>query len=245
MKKITIESKEYKKRALDINAELLTLPEGRLVIRGARYSHVVDEKEIGITKDIELIGQLSRKKYLLAHKKLLDENISIISEANSRLANITHEEIIRTLPASYLALPDAYFHHPSVKKHSAKPSREISYKGRKYETKKGTVVRTRAEYLIATQLEDYDINYHYESAFTVGGKTKYPDFIIINPYTGKLIIWEHFGSLHIPEYEASMNEKMELYLTNGFIPFETIIYTFEFDMNTKRLKSLIENIILD
>jgi len=234
----------YKKKLSAVNAELLTLPEGCLVIRGTRYYHVVDGKTIGITKNTSLVRLLYRKKYLLSFKKMLDKNISIISKPASKLHALTHEEIIRTLPASFQEAPSSHFLHSSIEPWLAKSYQKNSYAGRKLETKNGIEVRSKSELMIANLLEDYNIPYHYEAAFTLAGQTKYPDFIIKQPFDGKLIIWEHFGALHLPKYEETMNDKMELYLANNFIPFETIIYTFEFDMNTRRLKNLIENIIL-
>ena len=244
MKNITIQLNNYKKRLLAIDAELLTLPAGNLVVRGARYYHLVDGEEVGITQDVELVQRLFRKRYILALKKIIEKNILIISKAIGKLTNIAHEEIISTLPASYQKVETSNFFHPSVKQWLAKPQKENSYEGKKYETKNGTVLRSKSEYMIASLLEDYDILYRYEPALTLGGKTKYPDFIIIKPFTGEFIVWEHFGSLHEPGYEQKMNKKMELYLDQGLIPFKTLIYTFEFDINIRRLKSLIENIIL-
>lgn len=99
--------------------------------------------------------------------------------------------------------------------------------------------------LIANQLEFYNIPYRYEAAITLGHQTKYPDFIIKKPSNGKLILWEHFGAFHQPNYVQKMNEKMNLYTKYGYIPFETIIYTFELDIRIPhRLQGLIEATLL-
>lgn len=244
--KNTMIDQYYKKILSSVDAELLTLPAGRLVIRGTRYYHLVNGKEIGITRNTKLIRLLCRKKYLLVLKKLLEKNTS--SKSINKLVSIMPEEIIRSLPTSYQMMPISYFYHPSVEKWLAKPPRENTYKGRKYKISDDVVVRSKSEYMIASLLEEYKSPYNflylYEPAVTLNGQTKYPDFSIIDLFTGKILIWEHFGALHIPEYAQEMNKKMEQYLENGYVPFETIIYTFEFDMNTQRLKNLIENVIL-
>jgi len=245
MKNIQKELNNYRRILFAVNKELLKLPAGSLIIRGTRYYHATNGEEIGITKNKELIKLLSRKKTLLAFKKRLEQNISVITKSQSKLVSTSYKEIISTLPATFQKLPNSYFFHPSMKKWLAKMDNENTYKGRRYETQRGILLRSKSEYMIACLLEEYGILYLYEPAINLEGKTKYPDFIILNPFTGKIIIWEHFGALHMPNYEQEMNQKMELYLANGFIPFETIIYTFEFDMNTRRLRSLIENIILD
>jgi len=227
-----------------VTAELLKLPAGRLVQRGKRYYHVVNEKEVGITKKPELIQQLRRKNCLLNLKKRLEKNVLIFSKAISNLVSINPEEIIRTLPASYQDVPISHFNHPTIEKWLARPRKENTFKGKKYEVKKGVKVRSKSEYMIACLLDEYGIFYLYEVVITLDGETISPDFIIINLFTGKIIIWEHFGALHESKYAKKMNTKMGLYLNHGFIPFETIIYTFEFDMNISRLKKLIEDVIL-
>jgi hypothetical protein len=94
-------------------------------------------------------------------------------------------------------------------------------------------------------LEENGIPYQYDVALTLDKKTIYPDFTIKNPFNGKLILWEHFGALNQPSYEQRMNDKMRLYMKCGYIPFETLIDTFEFDVGNRcRLLDLIEHIIL-
>jgi len=244
--KNTIINQHYEKKLTFVEADILRLPAGRLVIRGTRCYHLANGKEVGITKNIKLIRLLLRKKYLITLKKRLNKNIS--AKSCSELVSIMPEEIIRSLSASYQKMPISYFYHPSVEKWLAKPPRENTYKGKKYKVNDDVVVRSKSEFMIASLLEEYKTKYNflylYEPAITLNGQTKYPDFKIIDLFDGKIIIWEHFGALHKPEYEQEMNKKMELYLKNGFIPFETIIYTFEFDMDTTRLRDIIENIIL-
>ena len=104
---------------------------------------------------------------------------------------------------------------------------------------------SKSEFMIAGQLDKYGILYLYEAPLILGKKTKFPDFLIIHPITGKLIIWEHCGYIHEPEYGKAMIKKMELYQAHGFIPFETLIYTFEFNINIPFLRRLIEKFILE
>jgi len=229
-----------------VNDELLKLPAGRLARKGIRYYHVINGKEIGITKNKQLIRLLSRKKYLLELKKRLNKNIS--TKSSSKHVSIKPEDIIRSLPATYQKVPISYFYHPTVEKWLARPTKENTYQGKKYKINDNVILRSKSEFMIASLLEDYkniyNFLYIYEPALTLNGQIKYPDFLIIELFTGKIIIWEHFGALHKPEYEQDMIQKMQQYLASGFIPFETIIYTFEFDMDTDRIKYLIENVIL-
>jgi len=232
-----------------VTAELQTLPPGRLVKRGTFYNHVVNRKEVGITGHATLIRQLCRKSYLLARKKLLDRNISIMSLPTTKLNSATPKETISSLPNTYQGLPDSYFYHSSIEPWLAAPypKNPFPLKGTEgIKSENGITFRSKSEYIIADILNSYNIPYRYEDAITLGGKRLFPDFKTKNPYNGKLIIWEHFGGLNLPGYGSKMNEKMVLYMKHGYIPFKNLICTFEPDIqNTQLLRNLVENIILE
>ena len=244
---ICIKFNNYSKELESIKKELQTLPAGRLVKRRKFYSHVVDEKGVGITADTALIDQLGRKKYLLARQKQLTNNNSTLERAINKQDDTSQAKIIDSLPETYRQLPKTCFFHPSVKDWITEPYPSNPYKVEDliYTTKKGIRVRSKSEVFIANLLEEYIIPYRYDAVLRLGGKVIYPDFTIKNPYNGKIIIWEHFGALHQPGYEQKMTDKIKLYTNNGYIPFDTLIYTFEFDIqNPRRLQDLIKNIIL-
>jgi len=247
MKNMTITLKKYKKELALLNTELQKLPSGIMLIRNNRYYQRIDGKEMGITKNKELIQQFCRKKYLLEQKKRLEKNIKTLEKSVENLTEATPDEIISSLPTIYQNMSIENFYHSTVVDWTAKPYRQNSYRPeeRKYETKNGVKVRSKSELIIANLLEEYQILYRYEPEMTLGGKGICPDFVIRNPFTSEQIIWEHFGALHLPEYEKKMNEKMERYFAEGLVSFETVIYTFEFDLNAERLKNIIEKIILE
>lgn len=208
--------------------ELELLPAGRLTKKRGFYYHVVGKKEIGITKNKALIQQLARKKLLLEQKKDI---------------NKMPEDIIRTLPNSYRDLPKHFFYHTDFHKWNDRPEIKNPYPmTTKYQSKNGIALRSKSELMIANALEKYEIPYRYDNLLQINGQKMYPDFIVKNPFTNKTIIWEHFGSLHQPDYEKRMNEKMKAYLEHGLMPFDNLIYTFEFDLD--RIDSLIETIVL-
>jgi len=253
MKSLIIKLNNYTEELEEISTELQTLPAGRLAKRGAFYYHVTNEKAIGITRNKGLIRALCRKKYLLIRKKQIDSNISIIPRDMSKFDEATPSEIIRALPPTYKELPIEYFYHPSIEDFLAKDYTKNPYKPeeRKYPSKNGTMFRSKSEVFIANQLEDYKIPYHYDVNHDVklrlNNRLIYPDFIIKSPFNGQIFIWEHFGMVHKDEYEQSMNGKMALYMKRGYTPFETIIYTFEADIeveDNQRLKHLIEDIVM-
>ena len=249
MKDILIKLLNYRKELKAIVKELKTLPPGYLTKRGTSYGHSVNGKEVGITKNRELIRKLCRKSYLLARKKLLTKNISIVSKPISKLDITTRKETIRSLSNSYQGLPMSYFLYPSsIEDWLAEPYEKNPFQIKKsagYTTKRGITFRSKSEYIIATFLDFYNIPYRYEAAISLDRKREYPDFLILNPFTGALIIWEHFGALNQSGYGEKMSSKMNLYMRNGYIPYENLICTFEPDIkDTSRLEVLIENIIL-
>jgi len=241
--------KKLKNKLEKVNKELQKLPEGRLKRKGIHYYHVIGKKEFGITNDKKLIRKLCRKKHLLNCKKQLEHNIPIIARHFNKFDDTTEEEMIDALSNTYQGLPRFYFFHSSVEDWMAKAFEKNPFSLNKkegYTTKNGVTVRSKSEFIIACLLEYYGIPYRYEAAVYFDEQyTKYPDFTIMNPFTGKLIIWEHFGATNESGYVESMNDKMNLYMRHGYVPFENLICTFESDIGDPgRLEVFIETIIL-
>lgn len=246
MKNLITSVERYQNELKEIEEELLALPEGRLAKLGKYYYQATKDKRTGITKNPKLIRQLCRKRYLIVRQKQLNTGLSHAHEL-TKLDDVMPKELIRSFSPTYQGLPDSYFFHPSVEPWLEEPHQKNPYptEDGNYLSKNGVAVRSKSEALIANLLEEYEIPYHYDVRLTLGAKTIYPDFIIKNPFNGKTIIWEHYGALNQPEYEQKMINKMLLYHAQGYIPFETLIYTFEFDVKVPhRLKDLIEQIIL-
>lgn len=242
-----IKLNDYKKEIEAIDKEVDTLPIGRLVKKGNYYYHVIKGKEVAITKNTNIISKLCRKRYILARKQQLAHNTSILSDDPSQFDDTSPKELIQSFPSTYQDFPYTYFFHPSIEKWLSISHQKNSYPAEEghYFSNNDILFRSKFEVFIANQLEEYGLPYFYDIALKLGSKKVYPDFIIKKPFNGKTIIWEHFGALHQSEYEQAMNHKMTFYMNHGYIPLETIIYTFESDIKQRnRLKYLIENIIL-
>ena len=242
MGNLLIKLKNFMKELEEINKEVATLPIGHLVRKGKFYYHRIGKKDTGITKKPEIIRLLCRKKYLIARKEQLANMMLDIKCFDI----YTPRELITEFSSVYQELPISYFYHPLIETWLAEPYEKHPYPSEAgWGTKNGVSVRSKSEYLIATELENYQIPYRYEAVLRLGNKKESPDFTIKNPFTGKTIIWEHFGALHLPDYEKKMNEKMDAYLTHGYLPNETLIYTFEFHLKkVSRIQKIIEEIIL-
>lgn len=247
MKSMITELNYYKKRLENVIEELKTLPSGHLVRRGNLYYHAVNGRQIGITRNTELIIKLYRKKYLIKLEKDLNYDIRVISNCIKRLRLKSPQEMIHSFSNVYKGLPASHFFHPSVKPWLVEQYKTNTFplSGQTFTSIKGIKYRSKSELLIGNELNNYNIPNRYDAEINLDNQTKYADFLIKAPYNGKLIIWEHLGALDYSGYTESMNEKLSLYRNHGFIPFKNLIYTFECDvMEIRNIQRLIEDIIL-
>ena len=57
---------------------------------------------------------------------------------------------------------------------------------------------------------------------------RYPDFTILDPVTRQEVIFEHFGMVDQDHYfRNSFIDKLRLYLENGYVIGENLLFTFE------------------
>ena len=217
--------------------ELLSTPPGRLGRRMVKKKHfyyqITGEKEISITKEPALIASLARKKLLQTMLKNDDFNSPAM--------------LIKTLPKTYAELPPEYFYHPSVAKWQAAEYRKNTLFPEQliYASTAGKLFRSKSEREIANILEQNKLPYRYEATLGLLNTDVSADFIIMNPFTGKTVVWEHFGLSEDEKYQRSMNDKMDDYLKTGYIENENFIKTFEYHLrDPKRIQTIIDNVIL-
>lgn len=88
-------------------------------------------------------------------------------------------------------------------------------------TRRGELVRSKSEVIIANLLHDRGLDYRYEQPLRgLDGSTKYPDFTIDQVETGLRVFWEHLGLLTDPGYSARWERKLDWYRAQGVVPFE-------------------------
>ena len=99
---------------------------------------------------------------------------------------------------------------------------------KQYETTRGEYVRSKAEWMIAEKLADYDIPYQYEAPLRLKGLgTVRPDFRCLNVKNRKVVYWEHLGKMGDNEYASDALRKLRAYTENGFHVAENLIVTQE------------------
>ena len=250
----TIMLEEQKRLNLLINElenKLKTLPDGTLQIKNrGKYQvwyHYVNKKHTLIQKkDIALAQKLAdaafsrfRLKESKAALKAVKAYLRNADYMNSDEYLQSHPEIRKLLLQSGFTSEDAtYWANIPYKKP------DIEYKGTLYKTLKGEMVKSRAEKDIADALFLAGIPYRYECGISFNnGKTwYYPDFTILDPRTGNIFLWEHFGMEELDYYRHKNANKMYVYFDNGYIPGKNLICTSSSE-NQKLTKSQIQKII--
>ena len=91
-----------------------------------------------------------------------------------------------------------------------------------HRTKRGDLVRSKSEVIIANELLAQGIDrYEYEAPLELSnGETRYPDFTIVDDDTGESYYWEHLGLLHRPDYKKRWERKLALYRDADILPHE-------------------------
>ena len=90
------------------------------------------------------------------------------------------------------------------------------------------LVRSAAEYRIETALKEAGIPYKYEPEYlTEDGIRLRPDFMIMNPRTGRIFYWEHFGMIEKQDYRDRMLNNLSSYELSGLFPGNGLIATFD------------------
>ncbi len=104
----------------------------------------------------------------------------------------------------------------------------VEYKNQYYEnalihkTKRGEMVRSKSEVIVANALFDAGIDYGYEEELSLSnGIIAHPDFTIHKG--GKPIYWEHLGMLQKENYRHKWDIKRKSYEDNGIVEGKNLI----------------------
>lgn len=232
-----------------LRKELKDLPKGSLYInksKGLVYFECAQEGQRRIiNKDIDLIYQLARKRYLKLRLREYDEHFNKNGEW-LKIKSVSIDTKIRKVLTYYGELGlDVMRITCSVEQyrwtHSSFVHNTQYEEDKIYSTYSGIKVRTKSEQKIGNELELNGIPYRYEQAISVyvlwmegilgnngkGYKTYYPDFTILT-ITGEQMIWEHLGRVDKEDYRMHNMEKICAYRKS--IRDEMLILTFESDL---------------
>ncbi len=217
-----------------------SFPEGRLRISKSgnqlRYYHVVQNGNSSgtyLTRDKHDIAKmLAQKDYTRqfiasARKELskLEQSIRLLSDSDAdqiyRILKTERKQFVEP----YILPDELYSVRWQEKTYKTNPFKP---EGKIYETRKGEMVRSKSEAILADTLYDLGIPYHYEQELLLRNKKiRYPDFTLLKVKTREVIYLEHFGLLDDEEYRVGCINKLDEYRKNGIYPGKNLLITFE------------------
>lgn len=231
-----------KKLQTKIAREVKRLPEGRLEVgisqrRYVQY-HVVsqkDGKEVRsyIPKEnVKLAEQLAQRAYdgRLARNvkkrcKAMERALEVVKNTNP-LTVYDRESPERRKLITPLVSTDEQYIEQWYEEH--KGGQNSFAKTTAYTTVKGETVRSKSEKMIADAYHAAGVPYVYEPTVMLSnGKTKYPDFAVLNVRLRKTMYHEHFGMMDDDEYRQNAMLKIREYNKNGYPIGDCLLCTFE------------------
>lgn len=222
-------------------------PEGYLIVQKAGrgkslqyYRVTYDERNrrrrtyISKRKDLPLIRALAQKDYDRKVLEAANLELSAIDGLLTHIPKNSAENIyaLLDLQRALLVHPDVEPTDVFIAKWQGKEYDGNPYPiQKKHYTARGEIVRSKSEVEIANFLFFHGIPYRYEYPLKLRDGhqtvTYYPDFVILDPVSRKVILLEHLGRMDDPEYVEEQVRKRRVYEENGFFEGENIIYTWE------------------
>lgn len=235
--KILKESKRLETKINELQKQLDTFPEGKLIstanTKGTKWYRSDGHTSIYLPKkERQLAEQLAHKKYLsLQLQNLLHEKTAIDFYLRHHDSNAyqTEQSFVNSLQYKDLLSPIFTPLSEELQNWINEPyERNEKYpENLTHNTYSGNYVRSKSEALIDMFLYKNNIPFRYECSLQLDEITLFPDFTIRHPETGDFYYWEHFGMLDNPAYVKNVLSKLQLYISNGIIPSVQLITTYE------------------
>lgn len=237
----------------EIQEQLKSLPDGAFTCQrnGDRFKWRVTKgkQQMYIPKSEQHIAeQYAYKKYLtcrLGRLKNEEKAIQAYLKIHDRYVNtkddslLAHPEYQRLLSQFFINTKQnmmkwmnaSYIKNPFFKENLI------------HDTAGGEKMRSKSEQMIEAALRQYNLPYRYEEELALGDAVYYPDYKIIHPRTGKIVIWENIGMSDSPDYMFRLINKLQHYFQYGYYPTINLILTFDTKENpltTDRIERIIE-----
>ena len=236
-----------------------TFPEGRLRVnkspKQTRYYQVLKDADTTgkylSMQDKKTIRQLAQKDYnkvflrnARAELKGIEKILKIYQKYNSEAVYDCLSKERKSLVTPYMITDKLYAEKWQSLTYKSNP---FMIENKKYDTKKGDLVRSKSEAIIADMLFDLEIPYRYECALKLkNGQTRYPDFTLLKNKKREEIYLEHFGLLDNEEYRADCLRKLDEYKNSGIYIGKNLLFTYETEntpLDIKGIKRMLKEII--
>lgn len=223
-----------------VTAKLKSCPSGHLSYeRTGNKSVLIQETRVGgkrkrhkLSNDILLAEALVRKQVLIDEQAALMYNIKILKDTLSQIQEYTIDREAFSLqkqnPAIESNIIQSVFYKPELSAWEAEPYEQSDYKAedRKQVNSRGLRLRSKSEVLISEKFYEYGIEFRYEEVLHIGDVRLVPDFTI-RRNDGKIFVWEHEGLTNVKKYLEWQLKKTQLYATNGFVPWDNLIVSYD------------------
>lgn len=202
---------EYMRRInVQVKNSITAMPEGSLVhkfAKGHTYFYASNNgKLISLQDDPRLRQLLMEKRWLKSQIQNIEKDIPVL------------ERLLRDY-APLFPNPMEWELLEGEQNQYKKEERRHYYKG--------VYFRSKSEVLVAMVLDSHGLEYKYEVALHINGRTIYPDFVIKRKRDGKIFIWEHFGLIFSEEYRQKMYRKIAELHEAGFNPWDNLLMSFD------------------
>lgn len=202
---------EYMRRInTQVKNNITAMPEGSLVhkfAKGHTYYYASNNgKLISLQDDPRLRQLLMEKRWLKSQIQNIEKDIPVL------------EHLLRDY-APLFSNPMEWELLEGEQNQYKKEERRHYYKG--------VYFRSKSEVLVAMVLDSHGLEYKYEVALHINGRTIYPDFVIRRKRDGKIFIWEHFGLIFSEEYRQKMYRRLEELHEAGFNIWDNLLMSFD------------------
>lgn len=254
-----LKRKNYLEQLLiEITRQRQIFPEGNLRVRNdggiPRYYHIVEAGDTAgkylTKKEKEIARQLAQKDYEnklydAAEKELTDINVYLRKYGQSKLEKVYSDmNEYRKCLVDPLVMPDDMFEarwqEEPYEVNPYTPEEKV------YHTKKGELVRSKSEVMLADMYYELGIPYRYEAQLLLkNGKKKYPDFTLLKTKTREIIYHEHLGLMDHEQYRQMNLAKLDEYRRNGIYPGKNLIITYEGEgsyLNIREIRQMVKEL---
>lgn len=156
-----------KKQKAELRKELHYLPAGKLWLNGNCFTRAVPGKDgirrRGVTRDKEMLRKLARRRYIAAKLEWIDEELKKLSCLRP---SPDAKDFLAGMEKAYRKLPDEYFFKPCGRRDRAEEKdyrqNPMNPEGKKHFTTFGEAMRSKSECIIAENLHESGVPFHYE-----------------------------------------------------------------------------------
>lgn len=231
-------------------------PEGQLRITGKKipeYYRILGDKQEYLGRDkAGTIISLAQKSYNKDFIKKASIELAFMERVLRYLPEGNAEGVFQKLPPRrqnivepYILSDETYKKRWEEMEYSTNP---YNIEDKKYATRKGDMVRSKSEKMIADMLYELHIPYHYEQELRLGSRySVYPDFTLLDISTRKEVYWEHLGLLDDHDYLCKNLRKLDEYRRHGIYSRKNLIITYEtadVPIDTEGIRKMLENMHL-